>query len=175
MKNQPVRTLALAGVVVGAFHAAAYGQQPMLRAELLAGPWEVASPSGIDGIFLKIDTHPQRTADPQIASGQAVSIRVYHRQSGRETWGWYSADAASVFDGQHLQIQRTRNGPCRESHVSRRDTTVDRHVVPRRPTARRCARAPSSSVGRATQSLQRGVGRNTSRLGLRRSANSPPR
>jgi hypothetical protein len=40
---------------------------------------------------------------------------VYHRQSGRETWGWYeadSADAASVFDGQHLQIQRTRNGPA---------------------------------------------------------------
>ncbi len=115
MKNPHLRTLVLAGVFCGAFHTAAYGQQPILRAELLAGPWEVASPSGIDGIFLKIDTHPQRTADQPIATGQTVSIRVYHRQSGRETWGWYSADAADVaaaFDGQHLQIRRIRNGPA---------------------------------------------------------------
>ncbi len=115
MKNQHLRALVVAGLFCGSFLTAAYGQQPILRVELLAGPWEVAGPSGIDGMFLKIDTHPQRTPDQPIVTGQTVSIRVYHRQGGRETWGWYladSADAVSVFDGQHLQIRRIRNGPA---------------------------------------------------------------
>ncbi len=118
MKDQHLRTLVLAGVFCGSFLSAAYGQRPISHPELLAGPWELAGPSGIDGIFLSIGTHAQGTTDQPIVTSQAVNIRVYHRQGGHETWGWYSAtssgpaDAASVFDGQHLHIRSIRNGPA---------------------------------------------------------------
>src|SRR5690242_20683862 len=85
--------------------AAAYGQRPILQPELLAGPWEVTEESGIDGVFLHLGTHARGTSDPVIAS-QSITIRVYHRQNGHETWGWYSAassngtaDAGTMFDG----------------------------------------------------------------------------
>jgi hypothetical protein len=117
MTTQHLSTLVLAVVFCGSFHTA-HGERPIFRPELLAGPWEFTGPSGIEGIFLSIDTHAQGTADQPIVNGQTVQIRVYHRHGGRETWGWYvahpsgPADSAAVFDGQHLRIRRVRNGPA---------------------------------------------------------------
>jgi hypothetical protein len=118
MTNQHLRTLVLAGILCGSFLTATYGQLPISRPELLAGPWEFAGPSGIEGIFFSIGTHAGGTADQPIVTSQTVNIRVYHRHGGHETWGWYSTtpagpgDAPSVFDGQHLRLRSIRNGPA---------------------------------------------------------------
>jgi hypothetical protein len=94
--------------------APAQGQQPIAHPELVAGPWEVTAPSGIDGVFLHLSTHARGTADEPVITRQSVSIGVYHREHGDQTWGWYSpmrsdaADAPCVFDGRRLHI---RNDP----------------------------------------------------------------
>jgi len=98
------------------FCGTAHGQRPITQPELLSGPWELTDESGIDGIFLSLGTHARGTSDPVIAS-QSINIRVYHRQNGHETWGWYSAasangtaDAGTMFDGRRLQIRNDRVG-----------------------------------------------------------------
>ena len=96
--------------------ATALGQQPIVHPERLAGPWEVSGASGIDGVFLHLSTHARGTADEPVITGQSVSIGVYHRHSGDETWGYYSpsrseaADAACVFDGRRLRIRNDAVG-----------------------------------------------------------------
>ena len=96
--------------------ATALGQQPIAHPERLAGPWEVTDASGIDGVFLHLSTHARGTADEPVITSQSVSIGVYHRHSGDETWGYYSpsrseaADAACVFDGRRLHIRNDRIG-----------------------------------------------------------------
>jgi hypothetical protein len=117
MKNQHLRALVLAGAFCGCVVTPAYGQCPIARPEVVAGPWEFTGSSGVEGIFLSIRTHAEGTVDRPIVTSQTVNVRVYQRQDGQETWGWYSAapsgppDAPSVFDGQHLHIRRVRNGP----------------------------------------------------------------
>lgn len=56
--------------------------------ELIAGPWESVSPSGIDGIFFNIETSSEGPVGHQQKVWQTLNIRVYHRQRGKETWGW---------------------------------------------------------------------------------------
>jgi hypothetical protein len=56
--------------------------------ELIAGAWEMSSVSGIDGIHLDVRTHAKGTASSTISS-QTISMRIYHRRDGKETWGWY--------------------------------------------------------------------------------------
>jgi hypothetical protein len=79
-----------------------YAQQPVERPDAVAGPWEVSSPSRIDGVFLVTDGGQPMPA--------RVTIKVYHRQDSRETWGWYVAspspsdDSPAVFDGRRLRI-----------------------------------------------------------------------
>ena len=96
--------------------ATALGQQPIAHPERLAGPWEVTDASGIDGVFLGLSTHARGTADEPVITGQSVSIGVYHRHSGDETWGYYSpsrsdaGDAACAFDGRRLHIRNDRIG-----------------------------------------------------------------
>jgi hypothetical protein len=100
-------TLAVAILVVSPADA----QRPVVRPELLAGPWETTTPSGTYGIFVKIDTYAQGSQERQIITRQSIQFRVYRRQDGQETsflWGWYdeSGSASPVFDGQRL-----RTGP----------------------------------------------------------------
>jgi hypothetical protein len=98
-------TWTLTVVFLGLLSSAAYGQRPILQPEVLAGPWELTDATGIHGIFLSLGTHARGTADQPVITSQSVSVRVYHRQNGHETWGWYSlpssgpADAPSLFDG----------------------------------------------------------------------------
>jgi hypothetical protein len=85
-------TLAAAILVVSPADA----QRPVVRPELLAGPWETTTPSGTYGIFVKIDTR------------QSIQFLVYRRQDGQESsffWGWYdeSGSVSPIFDGQRLR------------------------------------------------------------------------
>lgn len=92
------------------------------EAATLAGPWETASPSAIDGVFLELSTGSSNSLGSEEIERQPVGIRVYHRESGKETWGWFSVPALakpglfartealqpphtfSLFDGRRLRI-----------------------------------------------------------------------
>lgn len=74
-------------------------QIPSTNPELIEGPWETTTASGIDGIF-------------------TLSFRVYHRDGGKENWAYFYTNAKvtaqayklqddhsfMLFDGQHLRI-----------------------------------------------------------------------
>jgi hypothetical protein len=93
-------------------------QVPTLHPELIAGPWEVASASGIDGIFFNIETSSGSPNGRQEFDWQTINILVYRRQGGKETWGWFATkDKATpesysmqddhsyaLFDGERLRI-----------------------------------------------------------------------
>lgn len=85
------------------------GQILSTNPELIEGTWETTGASGIDGIFLTIETG---------LNWQTINIRVYHRVNGRETWGYFAVrekatsesyrlqdgHSFTLFDGTHLRI-----------------------------------------------------------------------
>jgi hypothetical protein len=78
-----------------------HAQSVTTRPEQLAGPWEMATPSRVDGIFLMIH---RSSAQPE-----SIQVRVYHRSEGSESGGWYvvspvTSDAAARFDGTNLHV-----------------------------------------------------------------------
>jgi hypothetical protein len=91
---------------------------PTHHPEWIEGLWEVASPSGIDGISFEIETSSSGPTGREQFDWQTINIRVYHRQGGKETWGYFATkDKASpqsysmqddhsfeLFDGEHLRI-----------------------------------------------------------------------
>ena len=93
-------------------------QVPTEHPELIAGPWEVASATGIDGIFFEIETSSSGPTGHEQFDWQTMSIRVYHREGGKEAWGYFATnDKASpelysmqddhsftLFDGERLRI-----------------------------------------------------------------------
>ena len=80
-----------------------YGQAITTLPELLSGPWEVAGPSGVDGIFVMVN---QGTTNK--ITRRTIQVQVYHRRDGHETAGWYvvspAQDAAAEFDGKRLRV-----------------------------------------------------------------------
>jgi hypothetical protein len=84
-------------------------QIPSAHLELIEGPWETTSSSGIDGIFFRTITG---------LDWQVIDVRVYHRERGKENWGYFSTkekataeaynlqdgDSFTLFDGKHLRI-----------------------------------------------------------------------
>lgn len=60
-------------------------QVPTEQPELIAGPWEVASASGIDGIFFEIVISSSGPTGHLQFDGQTMNIRVYHREAQKET------------------------------------------------------------------------------------------
>jgi hypothetical protein len=106
------------------FSAAQSGAQVATEhPELIGGPWEVASASGIDGIFFEIETSSSGPTGREQFDWQTMNIRVYHREGGKETWGYFGTeDKASpqsygmqdghsftLFDGERLRIHFTDN------------------------------------------------------------------
>jgi hypothetical protein len=93
-------------------------QIPTEHPELIAGPWEVANASGIDGIFFEIVTSSNGPTGHEQFDWQTMNIRVYHREGEKETWGYFGTkDKASpqsysmqddhsftLFDGERLRI-----------------------------------------------------------------------
>jgi hypothetical protein len=81
----------------------AHGQVTIARPELLSGPWEFASASGVDGILVMVD---RGTANG--LTRETVQVQVYHRKNGHATKGWYVAspprDGAAAFDGRRLIV-----------------------------------------------------------------------
>jgi hypothetical protein len=76
--------------------------QPLIsQPDTLAGPWEVAGPSSVDGIFLMISASQ--------ATQQSIQVRVYHRKPGRGSAGWYVLNqyentGTASFDGTNLRL-----------------------------------------------------------------------
>jgi hypothetical protein len=74
---------------------------PSTNPELIEGPWETTGASGIDGIFLTIETG---------SDWQTINIRVYHRDKGKESWGYFatnekaSAESYKTQDDTHLRF-----------------------------------------------------------------------
>jgi hypothetical protein len=82
---------------------------PSAKPELIEGPWETESASGIDGIFLTIVTG---------SDWQTIDIRVCHRDAEKGTWGYFGTNekaaagsygqqenrSFTLFDGSHLRI-----------------------------------------------------------------------
>jgi hypothetical protein len=71
-------------------------QVPTLHPELIAGPWETVSATGIDGVFFQFVTSSAGpSGSPQIA-WRTVDIRVYHRAEAKEPWGWFAASYSAL-------------------------------------------------------------------------------
>jgi hypothetical protein len=91
--------------------------RPVVDPEPLAGAWETARAVGVDGIFLSISLHAQGTTSQPGTSTKNVHIRLYHREAGKETSGWYTAagsgalDEPAVLDGEHLRLRAVSDGP----------------------------------------------------------------
>jgi hypothetical protein len=93
-------------------------QIPTEHPELIGGPWEVGGTSGIDGIFFEIETSSSGPTGREQFDWQTMNIRVYHREGGKETWGYFGTkDKArpqsysmqddhsfTLFDGERLRI-----------------------------------------------------------------------
>jgi hypothetical protein len=69
-------------------------QIPSTNPELIEGPWEATSASGIDGIFLTTVTG---------SDWQTINIRVYHRDGGKETWGYFGTNEKAALESYNLQ------------------------------------------------------------------------
>jgi len=97
------------------------GDVPTRHPELVVGPWEEASASAVDGIFFEIETSSSGPTGREQFDWQTMNIRVYHRERGKETWGYFGTkDKASpesysmqddhsftLFDGERLLIHFT--------------------------------------------------------------------
>lgn len=85
-----VISLALLG---GSAHSA-----DLLIERQIEGPWECSVEDGIHGLFVSY-------------TGLEAMIRVYHRQNGKERWGYFSMlapdtpTATKSFDDRHLSIE----------------------------------------------------------------------
>jgi len=77
--------------------------RPALHPDLIAGPWESVGASGIDGIFFHIETGSSGPAERQQAARQTVDIRVYHRQGGKETAGWFATSDEATSKSNNIQ------------------------------------------------------------------------
>jgi hypothetical protein len=67
---------------------------PSANPEQIEGPWETTGASGIDGIFLTIVTG---------RNWQIINIRVYHRNAGKETWGYFATKEKATAQSYNLQ------------------------------------------------------------------------
>jgi len=93
-------------------------QVPTEQPELIEGPWEVATATGIDGIFFELVTSTSGTTGGEQFNWQTINIRVYHREGGKETWGYFAIEekaspesysledghSLTLFDGERLRI-----------------------------------------------------------------------
>lgn len=73
----------------------------MVHPEVVAGPWEVVSDSGIDGVFFEIRTFSRRQIAPQ-----QIEIGVYHRQHGKEGWGWFEPNGEATAESNSVNYGR---------------------------------------------------------------------
>ncbi|HEY6465606.1 MAG TPA: hypothetical protein VIY69_06420 [Candidatus Acidoferrales bacterium] len=73
----------------------------MVQPEAMVGPWEAASDMGIDGIFFEIRTFSRRPA-----ARQQIDIGVYHRQNGKEGWGWFEPNGEATAESDSMNYGR---------------------------------------------------------------------
>ena len=108
----PMRLILRWSIVCLAFSApVAYAQVPVDDPDLVGGPWEFTGASGIDGIYLQINAMSHRSPEQQQSTYTGVNVRVYHREAGKETGGWFGATNWAIpeshvtsFNGKRLVI-----------------------------------------------------------------------
>lgn len=88
-------------ILSGTLNVIGQGQPVISQPDRLAGPWEVAGPSRVDGIFFMISGSQ--------STKQSIQVRVYHRKPGRGSGGWYSLTpmpntSGASFDGTNLRL-----------------------------------------------------------------------
>jgi hypothetical protein len=73
---------------------------PVLNANEIAGPWETAAGSGIEGIYINVDTAATQSdsGSAQTPPWQTVKVNVYKRRGGETTNGWFVAEYKSPAD-----------------------------------------------------------------------------
>src|SRR5271154_220322 len=76
---------------------------PTTNPELIEGPWEMTSASGIDGIFLSTDTGSTGATGHEKFDRQTMNIREYHRERGKETWGYFAVEDKATPESYNLQ------------------------------------------------------------------------
>jgi len=93
-----MRLILLGLILSGGLTISAQEHPVISQPDRLAGPWEVAGPSSVDGIFFMISGSQ--------ATAQSIQVRVYHRKPGRGSAGWYSIrdTPVSSFDGTTLRL-----------------------------------------------------------------------
>jgi hypothetical protein len=91
---------------------------PIQNADDIAGPWETATPSGVEGIHILISTAPASAPDSKEVRWQTFNVNVYKRHGHDTENGWFAAkyepsstksesspDTSELtFSGDHLQI-----------------------------------------------------------------------
>ena len=80
----PLRLMRVLSVSLLFSAAQGEAQVPTEHPELIAGPWEVAGASGIEGIFFEIVTSSSDPTGGEQFDWQTMNIRVYHREGGRK-------------------------------------------------------------------------------------------
>lgn len=83
----------------------------VMNPEPIEGPWECRAQDGIHGFFIEIE---------RAQYAQSSSIRIYHRQNGKEHWGYFvpgeSTTASVTLSYRHFTMQftgQTDVGPFR--------------------------------------------------------------
>ncbi len=73
---------------------------PVTNANEIAGPWETAAGSGIQGIYIKVDTAATQpdSGSAQTPPSQSLQVNVYRRVGGQTTNGWFAADYKPATD-----------------------------------------------------------------------------
>ena len=111
MTSDHVTKRRIAAIAIGAALAGdtAAAQLRIDEAETMAGAWEMASSSIVDGFVLPIVSFVETSSSRVVA--QHASIRVFHRDGGGERWGWYSVPPDSLTSsGARLRIEGTATG-----------------------------------------------------------------
>ena len=101
-----MRILFLSVLAAALLPGVLHGQRPVTQPGPLAGAWETTTAAGTHGIFVRISTHVSGPGERQTITSQSIVVRVYHREDGHETWGWYGDNGAvsSIFDGARLRV-----------------------------------------------------------------------
>jgi hypothetical protein len=77
-------------------------QVPTTNPDLIEGPWEMTSAFGIEGIFLSIMTGSTGSTGHEKFNWQTMDIRVYHREGGKESWGYFGTKEKATTESYNL-------------------------------------------------------------------------
>ena len=102
----PMRILFLSVLAAALLPGVLHGQRPVAQPGPLAARGKRRRPlerTAYSCASVRTQSGPGK---PQTITSQSIVVRVYHREDGHETWGWYGDNGAvsSIFDGARLRV-----------------------------------------------------------------------